>query len=45
MANITSAVPPAETMEVVLVNGRRLTVPAAIDPGVLGRLLEVPERR
>ena len=33
-----------ETVDVTLVNGRRLTMPATIDPEVLGRLLEVLER-
>ena len=39
-----AATAAAETVEVTLVNGRRLTVPATIDPDVLGRLLEVLER-
>lgn len=33
-----------ETVEVALVNGRRLTVPASIDPAALGRLIQVLER-
>jgi transposase len=45
MANITpAATAAAETVEVTLVNGRRLTVSATIDPDVLGRLLGVLER-
>ena len=40
-----AATPAAETVDVMLVNGRRLTVSATIDPGVLGRLLEVLDRR
>ncbi len=44
-AKITAAATAAaEVVEVTLVNGRRLTVPATIDPAVLGRLLEVLER-
>ena len=34
----------AATVEVTLVNGRRLTVPATIDLEVLGRLVQVLER-
>lgn len=30
-------------VEIVLLSGRRLTVPASIDPNVLGRLLSVLE--
>ena len=41
----TAATPAAETVEVMLVNGRRLTVSATIDSGVLRRLLEVLDRR
>lgn len=33
-----------ETVEVTLVNGRRLAVPASIDPAALGRLIQVLER-
>lgn len=33
-----------ETVEVTLVNGRRLAVPASIDPEALGRLIQVLER-
>ena len=45
MANITpAATAAAETVDVTLVNGRRLTMSAAIDPDVLGRLLVVLER-
>ncbi len=45
----TATVTPApratsETVEVTLVNGRRLTVPATIDPDALGRLIQVLER-
>lgn len=32
---------PADEIKIALVNGRRLTVPAAIDPAVLARLLPV----
>jgi transposase len=32
---------PAETIDIVLSNGRRLTIPARIDPAVLARLLPV----
>jgi transposase len=34
----------SETVEVMLVNGRRLAVPASIDPEALGRLIQVLER-
>jgi transposase len=34
----------SETVEVTLVNGRRLAVPASIDPEALGRLIQVLER-
>jgi transposase len=45
MANMAPAVTAAtETVEVALVNGRRLTVSATIDPDVLGRLVGVLER-
>ena len=45
MANMTpAATAAAETVDVTLVNGRRLTVSATIDPDVLGRLLVVLER-
>jgi transposase len=33
-----------ETVEVTLVNGRRLAVPVSIDPEALGRLIQVLER-
>lgn len=33
------------TVEIVLLSGHRLTVPASIDPNVLGRLLSVLEGR
>lgn len=33
----------AERVEITLVNGRRLSVPATIDPDALGRLLQVLE--
>ena len=33
-----------ETVEVTLVNGRRLAVPASIDPAAFGRLIQVLER-
>ena len=44
-AKVTAAAIAApEMVEVTLVNGRRLTVPATIDPDILGRLLGVLER-
>ena len=44
-AKLTPAVTvSAGTVEVTLVIGRRLTVPASIDPVVLARLLEVLDR-
>jgi transposase len=44
-AQVTPATRAApETVEVTLVNGRRLTVPASIDPAALGRLIQVLER-
>ncbi len=44
-ANVTPATRAAsETVEVTLVNGRRLAVPATIDPAALGRLIQVLER-
>ena len=36
---------PAATIEIVLRNGRRLTVPASIDPKMLARLLPVVDGR
>lgn len=44
-AQVTSAATAVtEAVEVTLVNGRRLTVPASIDPDALGRLIQVLER-
>jgi transposase len=44
-AQVTPATRAApETVEVTLVNGRRLAVPASIDPEALGRLIQVLER-
>lgn len=40
----SAATAVTEAVEVTLVNGRRLTVPATIDPGALGRLIQVLER-
>lgn len=43
---MASAVSTADTkIEIALLSGRRLTVPASIDPTVLGRLLSVLEGR
>lgn len=44
-AKVTSAATAVtEAVEVTLVNGRRLAVPANIDPEALGRLIQVLER-
>jgi len=44
-ATVTSSTRAAsETVEVTLVNGRRLAVPTSIDPEALGRLIQVLER-
>jgi transposase len=44
-ATVTSSTRAAtEMVEVTLVNGRRLAVPASIDPAALGRLIRVLER-